>query len=174
MLHRTPFSHRHQGFTLVELIIVIVLLGILSAYAVPRIFNTTDFYARGFHDETLAYLRYAQKTAIAQRRTVCVDFSASGVTPGTVTLTIASAASTYTCAPAGTLLGPKGENPVVLTARSGITFGTSPYAAPSDFNFDGQGQPITAAGAAQGKQTFQVSGAANTITVETVTGFVHE
>jgi len=68
------------GFTLIELIMVIVMLGILAVFAAPRMFNSEDFYARGFHDETLALLRYAQKTAIAQRRTVCVDFSASSIT----------------------------------------------------------------------------------------------
>ena len=33
---------------------------------------------KNFHDETLAILRFAQKTAIAQRRAVCVDFAGSG------------------------------------------------------------------------------------------------
>lgn len=173
MSYPQPPRH-HLGFTLIELIMVMVILGVLAAYATPRIFDTSAFNARGFHDETLAYLRFAQKTAIAQRRTVCVDFSASGATPGTVTLTIAANAGTFTCASAGTLRGPKGENPVVLTARSGITFATTPYPAPADFNFDGLGQPITSAGAAQATQTIQVSGASNSVTIETGTGYVHE
>lgn len=161
-----------RGFTLIELIMVIVLLGVLAVFAAPRIFNSGDFYARGFHDETLGYLRYAQKTAIAQRRTVCVAFG-TGAT-GSVTLSIASAAATFNCASAGTLTGPKGESPVVLSARSGVAFGTSP--APINFNFDGLGQPITTggAGAAQATQTFQVVGASRSITVETATGYVHD
>lgn len=68
---------RQRGFTLIELIMVMVMLGVLAVFAAPRIFNSDDFYARGFHDETLALLRYAQKTAIAQRRTVCVTFTSS-------------------------------------------------------------------------------------------------
>ncbi|OQW86358.1 MAG: hypothetical protein BWK72_17880 [Rhodoferax ferrireducens] len=68
------------GFTLIELIMVIVILGVLAVFAAPRILNTGDFNARGFHDETLSLLRYAQKTAIAQRRTVCVALNATGVT----------------------------------------------------------------------------------------------
>ena len=161
-----------RGFTLIELIMVIVMLGVLAVFAAPRILNTGDFYARGFHDETLGYLRYAQKTAIAQRRTVCVAFG-SGAT-GSVTLTIASAAATFTCASAGTMAGPKGESPAVLNARSGVQYVTG--TAPINFYFDGLGQPITTAGAgaAQAKQTFQVTGAANFITVEAATGYVHD
>lgn len=157
-----------RGFTLLELIVVIVLLGILSVYAAPRLFNTSDFDAFGFHGETLAYLRYAQKTAIAQRRTVCVAF-----TPASVTLTISSNSATYDCSAVGNLTGPRGEsNPVTLNARPGVSF----VGTPANFHFDGLGQPITVAGtgAAQGSQTFQVNGVATTITVETATGYIHE
>ena len=69
-----------RGFTMIELIMVIVILGVLAVFAVPRLFDSGDFYARGFHDETLSLLRYAQKAAIAQRRTVCVTLAATGVT----------------------------------------------------------------------------------------------
>ena len=161
-------ADRQGGFTLIEMIVTLVLLGILSVYALPRLFAPSDYYAFGFHGETLSYLRYAQKTAIAQRRTVCVAFTLSSVT-----LTISSNPATYNCSSAGALIGPKGESsPVTLNARPGISFSTLPTA----FYFDGLGQPITVAGtgAAQGTQTFQVSGVSKSITVETATGYVHE
>lgn len=171
-VHRNPYqvmlwqpSQRvHQrGFTLIELIMVIVLLGVLAVFAAPRIFNSDDFNARGFHDETLAFLRYAQKTAIAQRRTVCVAF-----TTNSATLNIASAAATTTCNTA--LRGPKGDSPGAITAKTGVGYSV----APTDFNFDGLGQPVNAAGAPVASQTIQVSNAAKPITVETATGYVHD
>jgi MSHA pilin protein MshC len=170
---RKPPCPRHgvtqsRGFTLIELIMVIIIMGVLAVVAAPRIINTGDFYARGFHDETLSYLRFAQKTAIAQRRTVCVTFSTNSLT-----LTIASATASFNCTTAGALIGPKGETTVTLSAKSTVAFASLP-SPPSDFNFDGQGQPITSLGAAMATQTFQVSGASNSITVETVTGYVHE
>ncbi len=72
-------SVAERGFTLIELIMVIVLLGVLAVFAAPRVLNTGDFTARGFHDETLSLLRFGQKTAIAQRRVVCVALNGTGV-----------------------------------------------------------------------------------------------
>jgi len=157
-----PSRRPHQrGFTLIELVMVIVILGVLAVYAAPRMFNSGDFYARGFHDETLSILRYAQKAAIAQRRTVCVAFTTT-----TVILTIAANPATSSCA-GNALVGPKGDSPGTITARSGVTF----QPQPSDFSFDGLGQPSTA-------QTIYVASSgtliSSTITVEAVTGYVHE
>ena len=151
------------GFTLIELIMVVIMLGILSVFAAPRIFDTDSFNARGFHDETLAFLRYAQKSAIAQRRTVCVAFSSTSAT-----LSIASRAATASCDTP--LRGPGGDTPGTINAKAGTAYGT----VPADFNFDGLGQPVNGMGMLVAAQTIQVDNAANTITVEAVTGYVHE
>ncbi len=150
---------RAHGFTLIELIMVLVLVGVLAVFVAPRL-NTKDFEARGFHDETLALLRYAQKTAIAQRRTVCVAF-----TSGKATLNIATAEALTNCTAA--LMGPRGESPASITARSGIDY----LPTPGDFFFNALGQPsarkslqVTSSGAAIGL----------TITVEADTGYVHD
>ncbi|MCF8211537.1 MAG: type II secretion system GspH family protein [Rhodoferax sp.] len=79
-LERNCFSSSQRGFTIIELIMVIVILGVLAVFVAPRIINTGDFTARGFHDETLGLLRFAQKTAVAQRRVVCVTLNSTGVT----------------------------------------------------------------------------------------------
>jgi MSHA pilin protein MshC len=149
-----------RGFTLIELVMVIVLVGVLAIFVAPRL-NSADFYARGFHDETLALLRYAQKTAIAQRRTVCVAFTA-----GTATLTIAAAPASNTC-PGNALVGPQGESPATITARSGITY----LATPGGFYFDALGQPSA-------PQSLQVANAGAgiglNVIVEARTGYVHD
>jgi MSHA pilin protein MshC len=70
----------YRGFTLIELIMVIVILGVLAVFAVPRMFDNSAFTGRGLHDETMALLRFGQKTAIAQRRGVCVTVNSTGIT----------------------------------------------------------------------------------------------
>ena len=157
-----------RGFTLIELIMTMVVMGVLAAVAIPKIFDVSVFDARGFHDQTIAYLRFAQKTAVAQRRTVCVTFAISP--KSTVTLSMATVAGTFDCAVATPLAVPLGNSTGTLTAKSGVGFAT----LPDSFNFDGLGQPISALGVAKTTQTFQVTGASDTITVETGTGYVHE
>ena len=56
---------KQSGFTLLELVAVLVLLGILSAVAFPR-FATFDSYRdRVFRDTLLTSLRLAQRTALS-------------------------------------------------------------------------------------------------------------
>jgi MSHA pilin protein MshC len=165
-------SHRRQaerGFTLVELIMVIVIMGVLAVYAAPRMFSNADFYARGFHDETLALLRYAQKTAIAQRRMVCVNFNTT-TTPHSATLMMEDPTGTGAVSCTVNVAGPRGESPAMVTARTGVT-----YTSASGLIFNGLGQPVsTARTPLAANATVQVANTSVVITIESGTGYVHE
>jgi len=65
-----------RGFTLLELVLVIVVLGIISAIALPRFFNPGDFQERSYFDQVASAYRYAQKYAMATGCDVQVQIAA--------------------------------------------------------------------------------------------------
>lgn len=137
---------RQRAFTLVEMVTIILIIGILAVVAGPRIFNRSAFDSRGFHDQVISTLRYAQKIAIAQRTSACVTFNTS---PSTVTISG---------------VGPACATP--LSPAVSVTNNNASFSGlPSAFSFNGLGSPNKS----------QVIGinSASSIIVEWETGYVH-
>ena len=68
-----------SGFTLVELVIVLVLLGIISVVALPKFFDAGSIREKGYCNEVVSALRYGQKLAMAEGCDIRVRTSEAGV-----------------------------------------------------------------------------------------------
>lgn len=65
-----PVSKKQSGFTLIELIVVIVVLGILAVTVMPKLIGSGRFAARTTADQYIAHLRLVQLKAL-NYHTVC-------------------------------------------------------------------------------------------------------
>lgn len=145
------------GFTLVELVAILVLVGILAMVAMPRFFNAASHSGRGFSDQAAAFLRYAQKLAVARHAQVHVQADA-----GTLTLCLSA---TRPCPAGQGAPGPDGSSPYQVVAPDGVGVAASDAV----FSFDADGRPSLA-----GNFTLTVSADVNrTLTVEAETGYVY-
>ena len=147
-----PMTQR--GISLIEVIVMLLLLGILGVTVLPRFSDKAVLDARGFHDATLAALRHAQKTAIAERRVVCVSFTADSLS-----LKLATGAGSSVC---------DADLPLPGQATPLLQANHAAYVSiPTNFSFN----PL---GAASLAQTLKVSGTGPSIRVEAGTGYAHE
>ena len=70
-----------KGFTLIELVMVIVLIGIIAAFATSKLGNITTTNAAAFTDKLRADIRYAQDIAMTRNSRARVYFNGTGTAP---------------------------------------------------------------------------------------------
>jgi len=152
LLHRPSAT---IGFTVVELVVVIMIAGIVALVAIPRFMGASGFQSRGFYDSAKSVVRFAQKTAIAWRKDVFVCVTATGVSAGT-----AAGCATP-------IVNPATGNALSATAPSGVTL------TPAAFSFDSAGRPNPNAAVTITLTSTIADDPARQIVIERETGYVH-
>jgi MSHA pilin protein MshC len=128
-----------RGFTMVELILVIVIIGIISAVVGPRFFDRQVFDERLFFEESQAAVRYGQKLALASGCLTQVSLDNNGYH-------LLQAVNCTSGAYSAEVRGPDGETPFAAPAPTHVTL----TAVNFPVVFDSLGRPSSAASATVG------------------------
>ncbi len=136
-------THRPHGFTLVELIVTLILIGILAVAVLPRI-NVTGFSENGFRDGVKAALQHARKTAVASRRFVCASTTANSITLSRNLGAPESLGTPVACTGAGTgtIAIPAPVRGCAANAVCSTTPGVAITTAATTIIFDPLGRPV--------------------------------
>ena len=149
---------RPSGFTLVELVVVMTVVGVLAATMGPRFFTPSIFSQRGYADELAAALRYTQKTAVISGCAARLTVTAAAY------VSAQQAPLGNSCNVADTTW-----TTPVIGADGSIIQGSAPSATTASptgaFQFDAQGRLVS------GPAT-TLSIGARTISIVAATGFV--
>jgi MSHA pilin protein MshC len=150
-----------RGFTMVELVAVLLMAGVLAVIALPKMADVFSVRNETAHDEAVAALRYAAQTAQSHRRLVCADVSSNGLA-----LRIATGRGATNCDTA--LPGPDGSS-TYTTNPGGASFTLSPAGT---VYFQPNGRATSdAAGSTASSRTLAISNATS-ITILGETGLV--
>lgn len=133
-----------HGFTIIELVTVIILMGILAITVVPKFFGSNDFEVYAYRTQMIAVLRLAQQRAMHQtditgnaaNTQLCheVAIGAGGKQIGTP--------NRNNCTTTFPLGWDPSNDGVLISSNHDVTIAIENQANPRSIGFDEMGRPI--------------------------------
>lgn len=139
----------HRGFTLVELIVVLIIIGVLAVSLVPRFFTASGTSEYLYRDQLLSLLRQVQIQAMQ-----CTSCTLQPVNITATTARVGSAA----CDSSDPMLA------VCVASRDAVSFSPA-----GNISFDAMGRPACSAGSC----TVQVQGESTLRLCIESEGYIH-
>ena len=154
----------NRGFTLIEILVVVVIIGIASAIILPQLSSRDDLRAASAARSLMADLLYAQNRSIALQKMHYVQFSTT-----TNTYQVLDQAS-----PANVITHPVNQSPYTVTLGTGslanVSLVSPTFDGQTTVAFDAMGVPYSwssATGAvALTTGSVQLKSGTNTLTVQ--------
>jgi MSHA pilin protein MshC len=155
-----------RGFTLIELVIVILLIGIVAVYAAPKTGDLQAMSAAAFRDKLKADIRYAQNLAMAQSRRYRVYFNAAPA-PSPNGYAVAFDTSNGAWSTFGYAQNPDSSGSLSIALNTGQYNGITVASTSNPLEFNSLGKPTG------GSATVTVSPGGYTITITSETGLIN-
>lgn len=157
----SPGRGRIAGFSLFELVLVLVVVGVLAVYAMPRLADAPEITLSAASARLAANIRYAQSLAMSRGQRHRVAFTATSYQ--------------ITGAGGGAIVQPFTASTAAISVAPATLGGYDPPLAGGYLEFDTRGRPyVDAATPLAGSVTITLSsgGASASVTVAPETGHV--
>ena len=160
-------AKNQQGFTLIELIAIIIVLAIIAAVAIPRLGDVTSMKSGATAEKLKSDIRYAQELAMTQNRRYRVYFNTAPA-PASGYAVVNDANGNGNWGEAGEFApDPSGKGDLTVTLNSGDYAGVTASSSVNPIEFNSLGRPTG------GAATITVSPGSYTITIAAETGAVN-
>jgi len=151
------YATRSSGFTLIELVAILIVVGVISVVALGRLPNTNTFATSAFAQEVRAALRFGQKFAVTSGCDVQAIVDGTGDSYALQLRTDATGAASSCLSASGLFAGNPLRNPQSGAAFAGAAPGGVDITGSMTVTFDAAGAVAAGGTVSVGGQTVSVT-----------------